>query len=684
MTVQKTIHSLPLPPSMQDFIIAFMQAIKAGRLYSSGHTLFKQSVERLQNQLQEAREERDFFFVGFARDSLILSDDFFQVNDANGRDFLNLFHSLGISHLIIHKDATPQEVESFVETLSGAKAGQGQEVITALHHENIKRINLGLLDYSVFSGLESAVSHFMQGREEAAIWRQLIFRPAMAGAFRLDPERMKDILRVSDDPESLKQALAELDRDLKSHVQSISPTQRGQIIGNFLQNLSKAAAGIDARKRGLFKENVALLLRSIRPDMRIPILGTAPPELIEGEDGGVIRELIEDMDDQELVHVLIDALSQGGTQAASFSNLFRIALARFGSAGPLLNVVRSEINRATQQRRPDSLGLWQHLEQLLVHHQESEEFNAQYRKAIEDLATSLKIQKAMVEEEEIARLVRTLAPDSLKLFKTRLIIDLLQEAQRSDSMTLPLLQSMGETVQHFLNQGRPRLTGNVLRQVFLSMGHSPQKSFYPDEINSWLRTEDVHSLLKSLFGKCRTYEAREMSAISSVCQLYPEKAGGFLVDLFLELDESGGPLGDWLSTTLASIAPHLAKILGSRFSRASEAALPRLIGLADLLMKKEIAPALEALLDHKSYDIRSRVIRTLGHLQSEKSVKPLVEIAFSKSWFTGKKTKALQIQAAEALAEIGTEEARLALEQLASSGPEEIQALCKELLREPA
>jgi hypothetical protein len=87
---------------------------------------------------------------------------------------------IGISDLIIHKEAPPQELESFVETISGAKAGQGQEVATALRRENIKLIDIGLLDYSVFSGLESAVSHFMQGKEEAAIWWQLILRPAEA------------------------------------------------------------------------------------------------------------------------------------------------------------------------------------------------------------------------------------------------------------------------------------------------------------------------------------------------------------------------------------------------------------------------------------------------------------------------------------------------------------------------
>jgi hypothetical protein len=680
MNPQNSTHAPSLPTYMQNFIIAFMQANKAGRLYSSGHTLFKQSVKRLQDQFEKAREDREFLFVGFARDSLLLSDDFFQVNDSRGRDFLNLFHSLGISHLIVRKEATPHEFESFVEILSGAKAGQGQEVLAALHRENITRISLGLLDYSVFTGLESAVSHFIQGKEDATIWRQLIFLPAMAGAFHVGPEQMKEILRLSDEPETLKQALAEFDGNLKSRVQGMSPAQRGQIIGNFLQNISKAVARIDARKRVLFKENVSLVLSSIRPDMRIPILGAASPELMEGEDGGVLRDLIEEMPEQELVHLLTDALSQGGAQAAAFNNLFRIALARFKSAGPLLDLVRSEMYLATQERRPDGLNLWQHLEQLLVQHQESEEFNAQYRKAIEDLATSLRIQKAMVEEEEIARLVRTVAPDSLRLFKARLIFDLLQEVERNASMTLPLIQSMGETVQYFLNNGRPRLTGNLLRQVFLALGQLPQRNFLSEEVDTWLNIEDVHNLLKGLLEKCRTYEPREMSAISSICQLYPDKAGGFLIDLYLKLADHERPLVNWLSTTLASLAPRVIKVLAARMTGAPDDALPRLIDLADLFVDQQIAPALERLLDHKDHDIRSQVIRTLGRLKSAKSVEPLAQVVLEKSWLTGKKTKALKMEALEALAEIQTKEARAVLEQIASTGSGELQKLSRELL----
>jgi hypothetical protein len=682
MTLGKTDQSLPLPKTVQEFIAGFMRALKAGRLYSSGHALFKQHTKGLHDKFHEAGDDEPSFFIGFAKDSLLLDDAFFQAGTAHAREFLSLFHSLGISHLIIRKGATLQEIESFIETLAGAKPGQGQDIVTALHRENIGHIQVGLLDYSLLSGVESAVSRFIQGKKEAAIWRQLIFRPAMAGTYRFGEERMKDFLLLAENMDFLKRSLAELDGDLRNHVKGISPAQRGQVIGNFLQNASKCLASMDGQRRKDFAEKVSILLQSIRPEMRIWILGS-PDSEAKGEDRGVIQDLIERMDEQESVHLLIQALQECGGRTVIFDNIFQRIHGRFKDTATLLSLVRMEINRATQERRPGSLNFRQQLEQILIHRQESEDFNARYRKAIEDLATSLKIQKGMVEEEEMARLVRTLAPDSMKLFKARLIVDLIQEPHRREAMSLPLFQSMGETVKHFFSRGRPRLAANLLRQVFLSINQQSQKDFFSEEINSWLRTEDVHRLLKSLFEKCRTYEPREMSAISSICQLYPEKAGGFLIDLFMEVGDQESALGDWLMTMLASLGGQIAKALGTRIGSAPDADLPPLLDLADLFGEPQIAPALENLLNHKDHEIRLQVIRILGHLKSERSVKPLSEIVLDGSWFTGKKTKLLQMEALEALAAFGTDDARAVLEKVASSGSGELRKLSLQILEKP-
>ena len=247
-------------------------------------------------------------------------------------------------------------------------------------------------------------------------------------------------------------------------------------------------------------------------------------------------------------------------------------------------------------------------------------------------------------------------------------------------MTLPLLQFMGESVTFFLNQGKSRLTGNLLRQVFLSLGRLPQEASYLNEVNSWFRAAEVHRLLKSLFEKCRTYEPREMSGISSICQLFPEKACGFLIDIYLELRDDQSPLSDWLTTTLVSLSTHLPRLLSSRLNGAQDTALPRLIDLADLSSNQQITPAIEKLLEHKDYDIRSQAVGCLGRLKSVKSVQPLAQLVLEKSVFGGRKKKALQLEALKALAEIPAEEARAVLQQIASTHSGELQELSRNLL----
>jgi Tfp pilus assembly protein FimV len=70
-------------------------------------------------------------------------------------------------------------------------------------------------------------------------------------------------------------------------------------------------------------------------------------------------------------------------------------------------------------------------------------------------------------------------------------------------------------------------------------------------------------------------------------------------------------------------------------------------------------------------------------LKSSASVDRLQGILLNRSWITGRKMKSLQMDAARALAEIGTDEAKGILHQLAREGSGDIQALCRELLHAP-
>ena len=683
MSAEQSKAYYPLPSSVQDLVAALMRTIKAGKLYASGHDLFKQNVASLHSQVLEAMEEREFLFLGVAKDALFMEGSFYQAKDVHFKSFLDFFHSLGISHILLEKDLSLRELESFIECLAGAKQGQGDEVIAALPRENIKHLSLGIINYSVFSTVHAVAARLSPSGDDPAVWRQLILQPAGVGNFNLDLERVKTIARLSEDPEALKEMLLQIDHEMKSQVQDLSPAQRGALLGNFLENLSHVLAAMGAEKIQQFTLRVEAALDSLEPGLKTEILGSMAPSPVNGEEASFIQGMIAAMRDQQLIYLLLDALQHSGPNSACFVHLFKRAVLRYKASNALLDLIRTEMKRATQERRPGSLNQWQHLEQLVVRHQETEEFNARYQEAIENLATSLKIQQPMIEQEEMTRLSRTLDFEFLNLSKARLILDLLSHTHSSkeaDLFLLPLLASMGETVRGLLSQQRPRLVGNLLRQIFLYLNRFPKEKLAREVISSWLRTEEVQAVFKSLLEKCRTYGPQETSALTAVSHLYPEKAGTYLVDVFLSLEDRDSAQYQWTLTTLASIAPHLNKILDQQFQKISDTSLPRLLELVDLIMDDQMGPALDVLLDHRDYAIRSMAAKTLGHLKCEKSVDRLGAILLDRSWITGKKMKTLQMDAARALAEIGTAAAKGILHQGVREGSGDLQALCRELL----
>ena len=674
----------PLPSIMQDLVVALVRTIKAGKLYASGHELFKQNVETLHGQILETIEDRDSLFLGVAKDSLFLQGSFYQAKDAHFKTFLEFFHGLGISHILFEKNLSIRELESFIECLAGAKQGQGDEVVAALPREAIKHLSVGIINYGIFTTAHAVAAHLSPTGEDPAVWRQLILQPAGIGSFNLDLDRVKTIVSLSEDPEALKKMLLQIDQEMKNQVQDISPAQRGSLLANFLQNLRHVLAAMGTEKVRQFTALVQTAIECLEPGLMTEVLGSVAPLPADGEERSFVQDLITATPDQRLVYLLLDALQYSGPNSACFTHLFKRALLRYKTSNAFLELIRTEMHRASQERKPGTLNQWQHLELLVVRHQETEGFNARYKKAIEDLADSLKIQQPMIEQEEMARLGRTLNSEFLTLSKARLILDLLSHTHSSkeaDLFLLPLLTSMGDTIHGVLAQQRPRLAGNLLRQIFLSLSRFPKEKTAREVIYSWLRAEDVRGILKSLIEKCGTYSSQETAALTAVCRLYPEKAGAYLVELFLGLNDRNTAQYQWTLTTLASLAPRLTKLLAQQFQKISEASLPNLLELVGLIMDDQMAPAVEQVLEHKDYAIRALAVRTLGHLQSNESVDRLRAIILDRSWITGKKMKSLQMDTARALAEIGTDEAKGILHEVASEGSGDLQALCRDLLQ---
>ncbi len=668
-----------LPQPMLDFIAAFMRSLNNARLYASGHELVKKNITDLYEKFEMVIGDRNFLFIGCAKDNLFLEGDFYTGRDAHLKTFLTFFHSMRISNLFLDREVTPEEVESFVGLLAGANQGQGEEILAAFPQENIRRIKIGLLDYSIFSTVQSVASELAHSAEDESIWRQLIVQPAAAGTFNLDPEGLKELNRLSQDVDELKDLLVKLDTDMKSGSQAASTAQRGALLGNFIQNLGKTLEGLDAEERRQFAHRVVGVLDALEPQLKTQILGSAAPSETGDEGKGVIHEIIQAMPDSQLVNLLADALVDAGPKSGCFNNLLQRGIAKYKDPGLLLTLIRSEMNRATQERRPDHLNHWQQLEQLLLQQQEADELNEQYRKEIDALAASIQMEKPLAEEDELARLLKTLEPEPLRASKVRLIVDLIRNPHptKASLFVPPLLENLGEGMTQFLELENYVAVASLLRAASLSLRNLPQDHPAWQTMNTLLSTKQVGELVLNLMKKCRTYKPEETAGIEAVCHLYPEKAGGVLIDALMALEVVESPQGTWLSTTLASFCSRLGGVLGRKLQEANEQSLPRLLDLAIMSKDSRLGTTVDQLIEHQNHDIRLKAIETLGSLKAEKSVPRLTEVLTKKGWLKGKKLKNIQMAAAGALVQIGTENALETLRKVAEEGSGELKSFCQ-------
>jgi hypothetical protein len=673
-----------LPPSIRDLIVALMRAINTARLYASGHALLKEHSVQLHDRLRDAMGERNFLFIGCARDALFLDGTFYQVKDVHLQKFLDLFHSLGVSHLLLDEKITAEEIEYVLGLLAGARQGQGVEVSKALSRARNKHIGIGLLDYSIFSSLEAVTARLAATSEDEHIWRQLILHPAGAGAFSLNPEQIRQLLRLCEDMDELKKVLLQIDADAAPAQQG---GQAGVLMGNFIQNLVTTLDRIVPEKRKQFALQVGAVIDSLEPRLKIQILGSVAPDASANQEENVIQEIIRAMPDAQVAQLLVDALREGGAESPWFLNLFQRALDKYSEPAALLTILHQGMYRQTQRGDPSALSHWQHLEQLAIRRQEKRELDEQYRKEIGALATSLNMQVPMVEDEEIDKLITTLSADSLLTAKAQLVIDLLSRhsPHREATLLTHLIQGLAQTFATLYAQKEYERIGDLLRWAFLALAGQPPNVPVREAIESTLSFEDIRELLDHLLESCSSFEPPDTASISAICQLYPTKAGSHLLETFVELDSDESPKAHWLLATLAGLGANLTAPLNRKLQHSQDKALIRLVRLAAMLRDQRLAHAVEKLLDHGDHEIRLQAITTLGQLKAGRSVTRLAEMVSKRSWLadklTTRKGKAVQMAAVRALGEIGSDDARKVLERLVSEGPSDLQDLCRELLQ---
>jgi hypothetical protein len=664
MTGETSTEQHSLPSEIRDFIVAFMRCLKTARLYASDHALFKQHSRHLFETVSRVTAAHDVLFLGFAKGALFLDGEFYRSTEVHLENFLQLFHLLGISHLLLDKDIHAEEVDCLLSFLAGARQGQGGDLVEALSRENIHRVKLGLLDYSVFGNVQSVTAQLAHTHADELIWRQLILYPAGVGILKLNSEQVRELQHICENVEELKKLVHEMDTNLSAAQQQGRGAPKGGLLANFIQNLAATLGRIAPGQRSTFARNVSAVLDSVEPGLKVQILGAAVPAAGGGAHDDVISEVFTALPDEELAHLLAGALEQEGAESPYFLNLLGRALRKYKDPALLLTIVRTEMHRSTPQGSSRRLERWHHLEQLVVRRQHAQELDEEYRREIEALNTSLFMQVPMVEEKEMEHLFQTMAPASLQIGRCQLVLDLVgqQHSPWGEALLGPLLQSLGPPLGEICGRKDFESLGALLRQAYLALAGHPQEAAAREVMESLLTAEQLRELLEGLLANCRSYGPNETASVNAVCQLFPEKAGAFLLDLLEQEKGEGTERTEWLLATLGGLGDRLTRPLSRKWHSAPDHALPQFLELVPLSGDQRLVPLVEKLLDHGAQHIRLHAVGVLGRLQASRAVPRLSEILAKKSWLKSKKEKELQLAAARALAQIRTEEAVSALQ----------------------
>jgi len=672
-----------LPKAVKEFINIFIRTVNTARLYSKGHALHKKNLDQMYLKLSDALRERDFLFLGCAKTLYYFEGNFYNADDASLQKFLEFAFYLRISHFLIDKDITIEELDIFIEFLAEAKQGEGETVSLALSHDHISHAGIGAMDYRLFSVVNAVAGHLSQIIGDEPLLRQLIVQPVIAGRIGFRGERFKEVVKLCDNTEELKKLLIQIDTEMSESGTGVSAAQRGVLLGNFIQNLGDALASIDSGRRKIFAVQVGEIFNSLEPQIRAQILGSQPPnnEREEAAGGDVIDEIIRKMTDRSFIDLLIEGLEGSGAGSICFNNLFARAFGRYSEPGLLLRIIRNANYTAVREGRSANLFHLQQLEQLIIRHEETDRLNKEFSKDIEALATSIQMKDPMVEEEEMKKLIQTLSPKFLTEAKARLLIDLIRRHSpgSDEAITISLMENLKTILDKLYEYNNFYTMGSIIREVYLLLTRYPEEDPIRNTVNNILTNRKTAKLIQYNLGMCHTFEPEETKIIDAICHLYPEKSGDFLLDILSKYDKEG-PLIDWIYRTLAGIGPRIGKALSRRLQDASNKAIPKLLDLIAMSGDSNLSASVEPLLEHELHEIRLAAVNAIGRLKSERSVPALEKMLFKKSWIKRKAMKESQEAAARALAEIDTTKAMEILQHAAEEGQGNLKKLYNELL----
>jgi len=407
---------------IQDFIHAMNVA--AGKLlaYPEGHPFVVESFAKVENILASIFAGRSQFTLIIAKNTIMLGSSALDSQNVIFQRFARTLFDHGIVGLILQRGLDTVELMAFNRIISQKRNDVHRRggIETLLLRENIRHIQLRLIDYGLFQMQEGLDEH-ETGKEEdrsASFWEKFV-RGFFEGT--LDPNGLSEGSGFDMNPE----ALAAMVNDEACHG------GKGEI-GSAFHSCLRHFDVLQLTGDKMFAKRVAQFVKSLNSDLRqrfLEIFFQALPV-----DDQATGDILAGMP----AEIILDALERHTSQGLYIPpNILRISqkLAKI-SHNTHQGAAETLLNNYSREELADKL-------KIIFKEDEADQFiPADYQQMLQQMITAEQI--TLPESSDMPPVMETLTEQGVAAGFTAVLVDIISGYDEGESLPAVLIESLKE------------------------------------------------------------------------------------------------------------------------------------------------------------------------------------------------------------------------------------------------
>jgi len=731
-------QALPLPPEITGFLQDMAQGLltleHALSFYPEGHQARQAPLERLLALLRAEAAITGVATMGFAGELLHWRGGLYNGLPTAARKLSDLLGSRGIARLSWSPELTASELQDFFSLLArGRSAG---------HHEAwdqgpfFEHLQVEGMDYQALMAQVDGDGEEELSAKNRNLWQALMLRTIADPAAEATAEELRLIRENWGDPAALAALLTEAvgPGALAGDPAAVEAVRR------FAALVERAAATGEPAPEGESAQKLGAVAHHLPPELRLSLLEAA----LEQPAGGLFPAAFGTLPPDEGVELVARTFTMDPGQIGRLTRVFQHLVPRQLDRMELAPQLREEIRKAGDPDEPLADNAWEEVQELLTgevgdfmspgYQEQLRQLSAREQarsggelslaelpELVEDLVSARTAGESLLIQLEQLRLatnveryqealagVAGLCGAALAAGDRDRGLRILQHLLQVSADAEPLAGPPAEIERALAGIATPPVlqalipllgTFSAGEQVAVSafIALAPA-SATPVLLDALVAEEDpgrrreVAALLKGLGAAALPEMLQRLTAA-------PPAVARTLLPLVAELraPAAAAALIGLLGGDDAKLRRDALRVLVSLDSPEVRRELPRLLEDQDQEIVQMAAVHLGAagspetvrklllVFDGKGFAGRraeemERAIFVLGRMRAAEAVAPLSELLLRRAWFNRRVQEHFSEAAAQALARIGGDAAKQALEQASTRGPVGLAATCRRLL----